>query len=80
MIADGKPKAGEQPHPEKQAELEPADRPVEQQAQRDQRAEEGQHIENDEMAALQLMKVSALNDPDIAHFRTGNDLNRRVST
>jgi len=64
VITDGKPEASQQPHAEKQADLEPPDRPIEQQAQRDQRAKQRQHIENDEMAALQLMKVAALDDPD----------------
>jgi hypothetical protein len=77
VIANGEPEAGEQPHSEKQASLEPADRSIEQQAQRNQRADKRQYVEYDEVAPLQPMKVPALDYPDIAHFRTGNDLDSR---
>ncbi len=68
VVADRQAKPGEQPHAEKQAELNGANRPVKQQAQRDQRPDKGQHVENDEVPALYFMKVTAFDDPMVAHF------------
>jgi hypothetical protein len=70
VIADGQAKAGEQPHRKKQADLDGADRAIKQQAQRDQRSEKGQHIENNEMTPLQLVKVTAPEYSIIAHLET----------
>ena len=68
MIADGQAETRDQPHREKQADLDRADRPIKQQAQGDQRTHKRQYIEHDEMPALQLVKVSASDDPIVAHF------------
>ena len=67
MIADGEAETGKEQHREKQADLESTDGPVKQQAERDQRTQKRQYIENDEMPALQLMKMSASDDPIVAH-------------
>ena len=67
VIADGQAESGQQPHREEQTDLDDADRPVEQQAERGQGADKGQDIENDEMPPLQLVKVAASDDSMIAH-------------
>ena len=68
MIADGEPEPGEEPHREKQADLDSPDGPIKQQTQRDQRTHKRQYVENDEMPPLQLVKVPASDDSTIAHF------------
>ena len=70
MIADGQTETREQPHPEKQADLDGADGPIKQQAQRDERAEKGQYVEDNEMPPLQLMEVTASEYSIVAHFGT----------
>jgi hypothetical protein len=68
MIADGEAQTREQPHREKQADLDSPNGPMKQQTQRDQRTHKRQYIENDEMPPLQLMKVPASDGPFVAHF------------
>lgn len=67
VIADRQAEAGQQPHREEQADVDGADRPVEQQAKREPRADERQDIEDDEMPPLQPVKVAASDDSMIAH-------------
>jgi hypothetical protein len=67
MIADRQAEACEKPHAEKQADLDSANAVVKQQTQRDERAGKRQHIEDNEVAPLQLVKVAAPDDPMIAH-------------
>src|SRR5690242_11072010 len=78
VVADGEAKAGDQPEAEEQAELRHADRTVEQQAQRNQRADKGQNVENDKMPPLHLVKMPAANDAVIAFLWHGRD-SRAVS-
>src|ERR1700730_11031423 len=80
MIADGQAETGEQPHREKQADPDAANRPIKLQAQGDQCTEEGEHFEENEMAPLQFMKVAASDDPVVAHFRSGRRCWRTIPT
>src|SRR5450631_3648763 len=73
VIADRQAEAGEQPHRKKQADLDGADAAIKQQAQRDERPEKGQYVEDNEVTPLQLMKVTALEYPIVAHFETTVD-------
>ena len=70
VITDRQAKTGEEPHREKQADIDGADGPIEQQAEGDQCAQKRQYIEDDEMPPLQLMKVAASNYPIVAHAVT----------
>jgi hypothetical protein len=74
VIADRQTEAGQQPHADEKAQLHHPDRPVEQQAQCDKRADQGQDIEYDKMPPLHLVQVPASDDPNVAHARTGNIL------
>jgi hypothetical protein len=70
VITDRQAKTGEEPHREKQADIDGADGPIEQQAQGDERTQKGQHIEDDEMPPLQLVKMAASDYPIVAHSIT----------
>jgi hypothetical protein len=73
VIADRQAEACEEPHTEKQADLDHANGAIKQQAQRDQRTEKGQYIEDNEVAPLQLVKVAAPDYSMIAHFEKAID-------
>src|SRR4051794_30686066 len=68
MIADRQTKAGDQPHAEKQADFNRSNRPIDQQAERNQGAEERQDVENDKMSPMQLMEMTAADDSKISHL------------
>src|SRR4051794_41096259 len=71
MVTDREAEASQQPHAEKKTDLGDADRPVEQQSERDGGTGKRQHVEDNEVPPLQFMKMAALDDPVIAHFHTG---------
>jgi hypothetical protein len=66
VIANRQAETGQQPHREKQADVDGADRPIKQQAESDQGADNGQDIEDNEMPPLQLVKVAVSDDSMIA--------------
>ncbi|MGY3407660.1 hypothetical protein ACVWZV_003773 [Bradyrhizobium sp. GM5.1] len=73
VIADGKAEAGDQPEADGQAKLHRADRAVEQKDQRQQRADEGQNVEDHEMPALHPAKMPAADNSMIALLLHGRD-------
>src|SRR4051794_29920049 len=67
MVADRQAEAGDQPHPEEQADFDRPNRPTGEQTECDQRTGKRQNIEDDEMPSLQLVKASASDHSRIAH-------------
>jgi hypothetical protein len=70
MIADGQTQTREQPHTEKQADLDNADGAIKQQAQRNERAKKGQDVEDKKVTPLQPVKVAAPEYSIVAHLGT----------
>ena len=73
VIADRQAEPCKEPHTKKQADLDNADGAIKQQAQREERTKKGQHIEDNEVTPLQLVKVTAPDYSMIAHFETAID-------